>query len=114
MDAKSLDHAADAAFATPTACRTNIIVIGLGGYTFTDCLKYGVPLGLLIRIVVSLMIPVIQPPRRPAHRVSVLHSSLREAISSTKHFSIKGVFMQIIMLPGCFLRRFFSVYLGQG
>ncbi|MDJ0837282.1 MAG: SLC13 family permease [Acidobacteriota bacterium] len=65
VDAKPLimtvAYAASAAFATPIAYQTNIIVMGPGGYTFKDYLKYGVPLSLLIWIVVSLMIPVIWP-----------------------------------------------------
>ncbi len=53
--------AASAAFATPIAYQTNIIVMGPGGYTFNDYMRYGLPLSLLIWITVSLMIPVLYP-----------------------------------------------------
>ena len=53
--------AASAAFATPIAYQTNIIVMGPAGYTFGDYLKFGVPLSLLIWIVATLMIPIIWP-----------------------------------------------------
>jgi len=53
--------AASAAFATPIAYQTNIIVMGPGGYNFKDFLRYGTPLSILIWLTVSLMIPILYP-----------------------------------------------------
>lgn len=54
-------YAASAAFATPIAYQTNIIVMGPGGYTFGDYMKIGVPLSLLICLVVTIAVPFIWP-----------------------------------------------------
>ena len=52
---------ASACFATPIGYQTNLLVFGPGGYRFTDYLKLGIPLNLLVLIVGSLLIPRIWP-----------------------------------------------------
>ncbi|WP_188878477.1 SLC13 family permease [Halarchaeum grantii] len=46
--------AASAAFATPIGYQTNLMVYGPGGYTFTDYVRVGAPLQLLLCVVVTL------------------------------------------------------------
>ena len=52
---------AAASFATPTGYQTNLMVCGAGGYRFTDFLKIGMPLNLLVMAVTVGVAPMIWP-----------------------------------------------------
>jgi di/tricarboxylate transporter len=53
--------AASAGFATPIGYQTNLMVYGPGGYRFSDYLKIGVPLDLLIGVVTVALAPLAFP-----------------------------------------------------
>jgi len=53
--------AASFGFATPIGYQTNLMVYGPGGYRFSDYLKIGVPLDLLMGVVVVLLAPLVWP-----------------------------------------------------
>ncbi|WP_114966914.1 SLC13 family permease [Alkalilacustris brevis] len=53
--------AASASFATPIGYQTNTLVYGPGGYRFTDFMRIGIPLNLVMAVTVSLVIPLIWP-----------------------------------------------------
>jgi di/tricarboxylate transporter len=52
---------ASACYASPIGYQTNLLVFGPGGYRFTDYLKLGLPLNLLVVVLSSILIPVIWP-----------------------------------------------------
>jgi di/tricarboxylate transporter len=52
---------ASACFATPIGYQTNLLVYGPGGYRFSDYLKLGIPLNLLVLVMGTLFIPVLWP-----------------------------------------------------
>ncbi|WP_022704391.1 SLC13 family permease [Pseudorhodobacter ferrugineus] len=52
---------ASASFSTPIGYQTNTLVYGPGGYRFTDFLRIGVPLNILMMVVMSTMIPWFFP-----------------------------------------------------
>ncbi|MEZ5566663.1 MAG: SLC13 family permease [Gammaproteobacteria bacterium] len=53
--------AASASFATPIGYQTNLMVYGPGGYRFTDYLRIGVPLNLLLGTVTVTLAPAVWP-----------------------------------------------------
>jgi di/tricarboxylate transporter len=52
---------ASACFATPIGYQTNLLVYGPGGYRFTDYMKLGVPLSIMVVLVGAWMIPLFWP-----------------------------------------------------
>jgi di/tricarboxylate transporter len=53
--------AASFGFATPIGYQTNLMVYGPGGYKFSDYLKLGIPLDLLMGLVVVAIAPFVWP-----------------------------------------------------
>ena len=50
---------ANMSYATPIAYKTNLLVMSAGGYTFTDFIRVGVPLTLIMWAVFSLLLPFL-------------------------------------------------------
>jgi len=48
---------ANMSYATPMAYKTNLLVMNAGGYTFTDFLRVGIPLTVILLLVFSLLLP---------------------------------------------------------
>jgi di/tricarboxylate transporter len=51
--------AASSSFSTPIGYQTNLMVFGVGGYHFSDYLKLGLPLTLLVGITTILIVPQV-------------------------------------------------------
>lgn len=52
---------ASACFATPIGYQTNLLVYGPGGYRFSDYMKLGIPLNILVIIGGTLLVPLFWP-----------------------------------------------------
>jgi di/tricarboxylate transporter len=50
---------ANLSFVTPMAYQTNLLVMSAGGYVFSDFVRIGAPLFLLVWITLSLLIPML-------------------------------------------------------
>ncbi len=53
--------AASSAFATPVSSPVNTLVLSAGGYRFSDFLRFGVPLQLLMLIATLIAVPLLFP-----------------------------------------------------
>ena len=51
--------AASASFATPIGYQTNLIVQSVGNYKFTDYVRIGLPLNIIVFILSIFLIPLI-------------------------------------------------------
>jgi di/tricarboxylate transporter len=51
--------AASASFATPISYQTNLMVFNVGGYRFSDFLRAGLPLTLLVGLVTVGVVPLV-------------------------------------------------------
>ena len=57
----ALALSASASFMTPIGYQTNMMVYGPGGYRFTDFMRIGAPLNIVLGIVAIILVPLIWP-----------------------------------------------------
>ena len=55
----SVAFAASASFISPLSYQTNLMVYGPGGYRFTDFVRVGLPLNMLLLICATILIPLV-------------------------------------------------------
>lgn len=51
--------AASASFSTPVGYQTNLMIYGPGGYRYTDYIKIGLPLNLIVALITISLVPLI-------------------------------------------------------
>ena len=59
--AMAIMFAASLGFSTPLGYQTHLMVYGPGGYRFTDFLRMGIPLNLLMGAIAVILIPFVWP-----------------------------------------------------
>jgi di/tricarboxylate transporter len=52
---------ASCSFISPMGYQTNLMVYGPGGYKFTDFVKIGVPMTLVVGVITILVAPLVWP-----------------------------------------------------
>ncbi|MDH3978391.1 MAG: SLC13 family permease, partial [Gammaproteobacteria bacterium] len=52
---------ANMSFATPIGYHTNLLIMSAGGYKFTDFLRVGVPLTLVMWVAFTILLPILYP-----------------------------------------------------
>jgi di/tricarboxylate transporter len=52
---------ASSSFISPMGCQTNLMVYGPGGYKFTDFVKIGIPMTIIVGIVTMIVAPMVWP-----------------------------------------------------
>jgi di/tricarboxylate transporter len=52
---------ASASFSTPIGYQTNTLIYGPGGYRFTDFMRIGIPLNIILALTCSLVVPFFWP-----------------------------------------------------
>jgi len=57
----SIITAASASFATPLGYQTNLMVYGPGGYRFSDYLRIGIPMNILVTLITVTIAPLVWP-----------------------------------------------------
>lgn len=57
----SITVAASCGFASPLGYQTNLMVYGPGGYKFSDYLRFGGPLNLIVMVITIVLAPLIWP-----------------------------------------------------
>jgi di/tricarboxylate transporter len=57
----SMMVASSAGYATPTGYQCNLMVMGPGGYRFSDYLRIGIPLDVLYLVVTVALAPLVWP-----------------------------------------------------
>jgi di/tricarboxylate transporter len=53
--------AASASFATPIGYQTNTLVYAAGGYRFTDYMRLGIPMNIIVGLIASVLVPLWWP-----------------------------------------------------
>ena len=53
--------AASASFMSPVSHPANILVMGPGGYKFSDYIRIGLPLTIVVFVIVLIVLPIFWP-----------------------------------------------------